>query len=75
VGSSPTRDILKNHEDKMTTEEYKIKVITLFKSGKATDEQYKEMAEAVLKLSEDDIYGTRAIDEIADPENYDAFGE
>jgi len=59
----------------MTIEEYKAKVIALFKSGKATDEQYKEMAEAVLKLSEDDMYETRAIDEIADPEGYDAFGE
>ena len=51
----------------MTTEEYKTKVIALFKSGEATDEQYKEMAEAVLELSEEDMYKTKAIDDIADP--------
>ena len=37
----------------MEIEEYTHKVIELFKSGKATDEQYKEMADAVYFTSED----------------------
>ena len=44
----------------MTINEYKDKVIELFKSGKATEEQYEEMAESVLYMSE--LQGLSSID-------------
>lgn len=53
----------------MTGREYKNRVIELFKSGKATEEQYAEMANAVLDLSEADYTDTKAIDLIVDPES------
>jgi len=37
----------------VTIDEYTGKVIDLFKSGRATEEHYREMAEAVLRASED----------------------
>ena len=42
---------------------YTDKVIELFKSGKATDEQYKEMAFAVCEASENDLSSTEKIDD------------
>lgn len=47
--------------------EYKNKVIDLFKSGKATDEQWQELGKAVLKVSETWCDETTAIDKIIDP--------
>ena len=40
----------------MNIDEYKNKVIELFKSGKATDEQWAEMADAVLTVFESNGY-------------------
>lgn len=44
----------------MDVKEYKAKVIDLFRSGRATEEQWQEMASVVLWASE---YGT-GVDEI-----------
>ena len=38
----------------ITNEEYKAKVIELFKAGRPTDEQWNEMADAVLVAAETD---------------------
>jgi len=38
----------------MNIDEYRKKVIEFFKSGKALDDHYKEMANAVLDMSESD---------------------
>ena len=47
----------------MTIVEYKDAVITLFQSGRATDEQWREMANAVLWISESECGDeTNAID-------------
>lgn len=43
--------------------EYKAKVIDLFKSGKATDAQWQELAEVVLRSSEY-LDGVPAIDAV-----------
>jgi len=40
----------------MNINEYKTEVIKLFQSGKATDKQWGEMADAVLYVSESDSY-------------------
>lgn len=42
--------------------EYKQAVIELFKSGKATDEQWTELANICLCASEDDCFNLPAID-------------
>ena len=46
----------------MTITEYKQKVIDLFKSGKATQAQWEEMAESVLSASENEVSGVPEID-------------
>jgi hypothetical protein len=46
----------------MDISEYKRKVIDLFKSGKATDEQWQQMAEMVLFASENDCEAVCEID-------------
>jgi len=46
----------------MNIDEYKEKVIQLFRSGKATEEQYKDMAEAVLNMSESESGCVLSID-------------
>lgn len=58
-------EILKkeNEEDIMDVEEYKQKVIELFKSGKATDAQWQELATIILFTSENDYEATENIDE------------
>lgn len=67
----------------MDIEEYKSKVISFFKDGKATDKHYGEMAEAILFASEsnncksvrsiDKAIGAEGIeDDIPDPD-YDNF--
>ncbi len=51
----------------MSVDEYKTRVIRLFKSGEATQEQWDEMAAAVLDASE--MHGSMvAIDEAVYPE-------
>ena len=40
----------------MDIDEYKLEVIKLFKSGKATDVQWGEMADAVLYVAESNAY-------------------
>ncbi len=52
----------------MNIGEYKNMVIDLFKNGKATDEQWQELGEAILKVSETWCDETTAIDKIIDPE-------
>ena len=51
----------------MTKQEYKAAVIELFRFGKATDEQWQEMAGLVLTISEEPTedwpYGPAKIDE------------
>jgi hypothetical protein len=54
----------------MNIDEYREKVIEFFKSGKALDDHYKEMANAVLDMSESDGEKTREIDKIILGENY-----
>lgn len=52
----------------MNIMEYKDKVIDLFKSGKATEKQWNEMATAVLEISESDqAYIVMDIDNKIDP--------
>lgn len=48
---------------KCTADNYTMEVIKLFKSGKATDKQYAEMAHAVLDASENDFSSTWEIDD------------
>jgi hypothetical protein len=52
----------------MTVDEYKEKVISLFKSGKATEAQWEEMAIAVLEESERTWGNTDEIDRVIDPD-------
>jgi len=48
----------------MTVDEYKARVIAHFKSGDATDEQWEELAQAVLVVSESgESYLVEAIDD------------
>jgi len=47
----------------MNIDKYKQMVIGLFRSGKATDEQWVEMSEAVLVASENSEYMTETIDD------------
>ncbi len=56
----------------MNIGEYKNKVIELFKSGKATDEQWQELGKAILKVSETWCDETTAIDKTIDPEWFEA---
>lgn len=53
----------------MNIDEYRYKVIELFKSGNATDAQWGEMANSVLETSERDGKTTFQIDNDIDPEN------
>jgi len=53
----------------MTCKEYKQKIIELFKSGNVTKEQWDEMAEAVLIMSENYSNDTYHIDSVIDPES------
>jgi len=53
----------------MDIETYQQKVAQLFQSGAATEEQWKEMANAVLQASENNSDNTIAIDRIVDPES------
>lgn len=54
----------------ITCEEYKKRVIELFQSGKATIEQWREMAQAVCDKSEsDECNRVLEIDLVIDPEN------
>ena len=55
----------------MNIGEYKNKVIDLFKSGKATDEQWRELGEAVLKVSETWCDEITAIDKTIEPEYFE----
>lgn len=48
----------------MNIDEYMEKVIALFKSGKATESQYREMAKCVLNESESEGGNTEQIDKI-----------
>jgi len=51
----------------MTGKEYKDKAIELFKSGKATEEQWQELGEALLYVSESCGEKIEAIDNTIDP--------
>ena len=51
----------------MDIDEYQQRVIELFKSGKATDKQWREMACAVLNAYETTLDSTIAIDSSVDP--------
>ena len=54
----------------MDIQEYKNKVIEHFKSGKATNEQWAEMADAILHVSEtNSCKKVFMIDMAIDPEN------
>ncbi|MFA5262229.1 MAG: hypothetical protein WC378_00280 [Opitutaceae bacterium] len=53
----------------MTCDEYKAAAIRLFRDGNPTDEQWDEMAEAVLAASENHD-ATPAIDRVIMPEEY-----
>jgi hypothetical protein len=46
----------------MSIDEYKRRVIALFASRKATPKQWDEMADAVLRASEDECCNTLCID-------------
>lgn len=59
---------LDNVQINPTFEDYMNKVIALFKSGKATEEQYQQMARAVAIASEQDDENTWEIDCAIDPE-------
>jgi hypothetical protein len=48
--------------------EYRERVIALFKSGQATEEQWQEMAQAVLESSESGSGSTMLIDLAVDPD-------
>lgn len=48
----------------MSISEYREAVIVLFKSGNATDDQWRQMAQAVLLLSEGECQETCAIDSV-----------
>jgi len=52
----------------MNDNQYVEKVINLFKSGTATESQWKEMAFAVLAVSEYDPECAYDIDRVVDPE-------
>jgi hypothetical protein len=52
----------------MTIQEYKRAVLDLFRSGRATDEQWQEMAECVLWTSEHGLEFVTAIDAVCCPE-------
>ena len=56
----------------MDIETYQQKVIGLFTGGAATEEQWKEMANAVLQASENNSDNTIAIDLTIDPESVEA---
>ena len=53
--------------NRMTVDEYMNGVIELFKSGKATEQQWKDMAQAVCNESESDRTTTKSIDSVVDP--------
>ena len=55
----------------MNIDEYKNKVIALFKSGKATEEQWQELGKAILKVSETWCDETTAIDKTIEPEYFE----
>lgn len=56
----------------MTITEYKRRVIELFKSGRATEEQWQEMANAVMCASEDYYEAVPEIDATVQPETEQA---
>ena len=61
----------------MDIEVYKGKVIDLFKSNNATEEQWKAMAEAILWVAESNkVDIVKSIEKVVDPESYrQLFGE
>ena len=49
----------------MDIEEYRAKVISLFRSGEATESHWQEMASAILEVSEnemDNVWGSKVAD-------------
>jgi viroplasmin and RNaseH domain-containing protein len=62
----------------MTRREYREKVISFFRSGKATKEQWKEVGDLILKISESsiekEIKSIEKIDRKIDPEFYKKGG-
>lgn len=51
----------------MTTEEFKLAVLDLFRNGQPTEDQWRQMSKCVLEASENDMVDTCEIDRHCDP--------